>query len=93
VKEKARAKELELKTKEFEAILLAEESKIIMADLTVLKSLFSYLFALLRSKNKPNRLNLRANSCCVKIGHPDNCTLQPIWTAHIREPTKINQTE
>jgi hypothetical protein len=36
VKERARAKELELKTKEYEATLLAEESKIIMADLSAL---------------------------------------------------------
>jgi hypothetical protein len=37
VKERARAKKLELKTKECEATFLAEESKIIMADLTVLE--------------------------------------------------------
>jgi hypothetical protein len=36
VKERARAKELELKTKEYEATLLAEKSKIIMADLSAL---------------------------------------------------------
>jgi hypothetical protein len=36
VKEKARAKELELKAKECEATLLAEESKIMMADLIAL---------------------------------------------------------
>jgi hypothetical protein len=36
VKERARAKELDLKTKEFEATLLVEESKIMMADLTTL---------------------------------------------------------
>jgi hypothetical protein len=36
VKEKARAKELELKAKECEAILLADESKIMMADLIAL---------------------------------------------------------
>jgi hypothetical protein len=36
VKERTRAKELELKAKECEATLLAEESKIIMANLSVL---------------------------------------------------------
>jgi hypothetical protein len=36
VKEKARAKKLELKAKEYDAILLAEESKIMMADLSAL---------------------------------------------------------
>jgi arginine utilization protein RocB len=36
VKERARAKELELKVKECEATLLAEESKIMMVDLSVL---------------------------------------------------------
>jgi hypothetical protein len=36
VKEKARIKELELKAKEYEAILLAEESKIMIADLSAL---------------------------------------------------------
>jgi hypothetical protein len=36
VKERARAKELELKEKEYEATLLAEESKIMMADLSAL---------------------------------------------------------
>jgi Tfp pilus assembly protein PilV len=36
VKEKARAKELELRAKECEATLLAEESKIMMADLSTL---------------------------------------------------------
>jgi hypothetical protein len=36
VKERARAKELELKAKECEATLLAEESKIMMADLSAL---------------------------------------------------------
>jgi hypothetical protein len=36
VKERARAKGLELKKKECETILLAEESKIMMTDLTVL---------------------------------------------------------
>jgi hypothetical protein len=34
VKERARTKELELKTKEYEATLLVEESKIMMADLS-----------------------------------------------------------
>jgi hypothetical protein len=38
VKEKTQAKKLELKTKEFKATLLAEESKIIMAELTALES-------------------------------------------------------
>jgi hypothetical protein len=37
VKERARGKELELKAKECEATLLAEESKIMMADLSVLE--------------------------------------------------------
>jgi hypothetical protein len=36
VKERARAKELELKAKEYETTLLAEESKIMMADLSAL---------------------------------------------------------
>jgi hypothetical protein len=36
VKERARAKELELKAKEYEATLLAEESKIMMTDLSAL---------------------------------------------------------
>jgi hypothetical protein len=36
VKERARAKKLELKAKEYEATLLAEESKIMMADLSAL---------------------------------------------------------
>jgi hypothetical protein len=36
VKERARSKELELKAKEYEATLLAEESKIMMADLSAL---------------------------------------------------------
>jgi hypothetical protein len=36
VKERARAKELELKSKECEVTLLAEESKIMMADLSAL---------------------------------------------------------
>jgi hypothetical protein len=36
VKERARAKELELKAKECEATLLAEESKIMMDDLSAL---------------------------------------------------------
>jgi hypothetical protein len=36
VKERARAKELELKPKECEATLLTEESKFMMADLSVL---------------------------------------------------------
>jgi hypothetical protein len=36
VKERARAKELELKAKKYEATLLAEESKIMMADLSAL---------------------------------------------------------
>jgi hypothetical protein len=36
VKERDRAKELELKAKECEAILLAEKSKIMMADLSAL---------------------------------------------------------
>jgi hypothetical protein len=36
VKERTRAKELELKAKECKATLLAEESKIMMADLSVL---------------------------------------------------------
>jgi hypothetical protein len=34
VKEKARVKELELKAKEYDTILLAEESKIMIADLS-----------------------------------------------------------
>jgi hypothetical protein len=36
VKERARANELELKAKEYEATLLAEESKIMMADFSAL---------------------------------------------------------
>jgi hypothetical protein len=36
VKERERAKELELKAKEYEATLLAEESKIMMGDLSAL---------------------------------------------------------
>jgi hypothetical protein len=36
MKERARTKELELKAKEYEATLLAEESKIMMADLSAL---------------------------------------------------------
>jgi hypothetical protein len=38
VKERARAKELELKAKECEVTLFAEESKIMMADLSALDS-------------------------------------------------------
>jgi hypothetical protein len=37
VKERARAKELELKAKDFEATLLAEESNIMMSDLSALE--------------------------------------------------------
>jgi hypothetical protein len=55
MKERARAKELELKAKECEATLLAEESKIMMADLSTLdparRAWFESKDAMIRARN------------------------------------------
>jgi hypothetical protein len=55
VKERARAKELELKAKEYEASLLAEESKIMMSDLSALdparRAWFESMQAMIRARD------------------------------------------